>query len=616
MFSFVSALIFSLTLIPLVRRISLRLGQVAQPRSDRWHKTPTPVLGGVGIFAAFILSLLLGRQFAIGWDGSHWGLLAGSALMFGLGLYDDVRPVSPPVKLIGQILAGTLVISQGYTTDFFSPRIENQILAQLPNIVLTFIWLVGITNAINLLDNMDGLAGGITFITAGFLAYFFWQAGDTSLLMVSLALAGSVLGFLVFNFPPASIFMGDSGSLFLGFTLAVLAIARQPQASNVFAVMGVPTLLFLLPILDTVLVTFTRILRGSSPTQGGQDHTSHRLIAFGLSERQVVVSLYIVAIVSGVIAATLEAIRYWFSLVLAPALMVLLALVMAYLGRIKVGVSQAEFDSGNDPAQIDDKRFVRIMLDLTLRRRLLEVVLDFFLIGIAYYLAFLTNFGIRMNAIRLEMYLATLPFALGAAYLTFSVLGVYRGVWRYVDFGDLARYFQAALGSLALLAAAVYMLTGLGWIVPVESYPPAIFIFFGGYLFLGLAASRSSFKLLDWLFARQAQRTSSQRVVIFGAGDAGEMALRWILMNADLDYQVVGILDSDPYLRGRQIHGVRVIGGLNALARLLSRHPGIDGVILAGIDRASPEGEQILKICQPANCWVRSLGMDFEDVQG
>ncbi|MEJ2352486.1 MAG: MraY family glycosyltransferase [Anaerolineales bacterium] len=285
------ALFSSLLLVPLIRRSSVRWGYVTDPREDRWHTKPTSALGGIGIFGAFLLSLLgVSLLYRDGFE-IQWGLLVGSGMVFLLGLYDDLKPITPPAKLVGQILAAAVVVFLGYTTKFFTPRIPNDTVAQIPNILLTFIWLVGITNAINLLDNMDGLAGGLSLITAGILAFFFWRVDNQSLLVVSIALGGSILGFLVFNFPPASIFMGDSGSLFLGFTLAVLAVARQPQASNVFAVMGVPTLLFLLPILDTILVTFTRILRGQSPTQGGRDHASHRLIAFGLSERQAVLAL-------------------------------------------------------------------------------------------------------------------------------------------------------------------------------------------------------------------------------------------------------------------------------------------------------------------------------------
>ena len=158
--SFFAALILCLALIPIVKRVSHKYGVVAQPRKDRWHKTATPLMGGAAIFSAFILTILISIAIMGEWHFVNWGMLAGSVILFCLGLYDDYRPMTPQAKLIGQIIAAALVILQGYTTDFFSPRLDNQIIAELPNILLTFFWLVGITNAINLLDNMDGLAGG------------------------------------------------------------------------------------------------------------------------------------------------------------------------------------------------------------------------------------------------------------------------------------------------------------------------------------------------------------------------------------------------------------------------------------------------------------------------
>ncbi|HEX7976389.1 MAG TPA: hypothetical protein VF498_18405, partial [Anaerolineales bacterium] len=478
------ALILSLALIPLVRRLAIRTGRVARPREDRWSRKPTALLGGVGIFGAFGLALLATLPFYAASHLIRWPVLAGLGLVFLLGMIDDFKHISPQAKLVGQILAAAVVVSLGYTTNFFTPRIANGAVAQIPNILLTFIWLVGITNAINLLDNMDGLAGGISLITTLFLSYFFWQAGSIGLLLISMALAGSLLGFLVYNFPPAKIFMGDSGSLFLGFTLAVLAIARQPQASNVFAVMGVPTLLFLLPILDTTLVTFTRLLRGQSPAQGGRDHTSHRLIAFGLSERQAVLALYGAALVSGVLAVTLESLQYWFSLVFVPVVVISLALLMAYLGGLKVVAPPPAGD-------LEKKPITRIMLELTFRRRLLEVILDFFLIGIAWYLGFLGHYGLNLDAARLSLYLKSLPVVLAAAYIAFFLFGVYRGMWRYISIEDLIRYLGAVVAAVALGAAALLLLLRDG----LSS--PEIYILFGVFLFLGMAGSRSSFKALD-----------------------------------------------------------------------------------------------------------------------
>ena len=562
-FAFASALIFSLVLVRVFRWVGIKHSIVAKPREDRWHKSPTPILGGVGIVLAFLVSLICTYLWDRELDWGHFGLLVGSLIIFGLGLYDDIKKLSPPAKLIGQILAAATVILFGYSTNFFTPKIDNPIIAQIPNLLLTFLWIVGITNAINLLDNMDGLAAGISLITALFLIYFFWQSEDWSLLVISVALAGSVLGFSFYNFPPASIFMGDSGSLFLGFTLAVLAIARQPQASNVFAITGVPTLLFLLPILDTTLVTITRILRGQSPVTGGRDHTSHRLIAFGFSERQTLLVLYGVAVASGVVAIAIETLDYWLSLILVPVLVIILALLVAYLGRLKV-VSATTPSRGG--------AFSRLIVELTYKRRFLEIILDFFLIGLSFYLAFLLTSGTTISDADLQLFLTAIPLAYVGSYLSFFYFGVYRGVWRYVGVDDLLRYAKAALGGAVTVAAAIYL------IFPKEAYPRGLIIWFGLTLFLSLAASRSSFKILDLVYGRQV-RSPEERVLIVGAGDAGEMVVRWLLMNPSIGYRPIGFLDSNRYNSGRQIHGISILGDFSQVGDIIE-NKNVDGIVV------------------------------------
>jgi UDP-GlcNAc:undecaprenyl-phosphate GlcNAc-1-phosphate transferase len=599
---FVLALGFNLLLIPLVRWIGFRLGRVAIPRADRWHKQPTPTLGGVGIFISFGLALWLSWLVLGEGDPVRWSFLSGSIFLFLVGLYDEFRPMSPIAKLVAQILAATMVIALGYTSTFFTPRISNPILAQLPNILFTYIWLVGITNAINLLDNMDGLAGGISLISAAVLGYFFWQNGNFTLLLVSLALVGSLAGFLVYNFPPAKIFMGDSGSLFLGFTLASLAIAQQQQASNLLAVIGVPALIFLLPIIDTTLVMITRLMRGQSPVQGGRDHTSHRLVAFGLSERQALLVLYGVALSSAVMAAAIEEINYWLSLVLAPILILGLALLAAYLGRLKVVSSATPSRQG--------QTISRLMMDLTMRRRFLEVLLDFFLIGIAYYLAFLAGFDLSMNENRLSLYLSSLPLAFACTYLSLYAFGIYRAVWRYIGFDDLLRYFQAVIGSLFLLAALIFSLGSFELVDWAAEFPYIILVFNAIFLFLGLALSRSSFRLLDTLFQQRA-RPDEQMVLIIGAGDTGEMALRWILMNPELNYRPVGFIDRDPLMVGRHIHGIKVLGEIRDLAVMLEKNK-VSGVIIADREIENDLLAEFEKGNQGKDFWIRRLRLEFE----
>ncbi|MCJ7703432.1 MAG: undecaprenyl/decaprenyl-phosphate alpha-N-acetylglucosaminyl 1-phosphate transferase [Anaerolineales bacterium] len=194
--AFFTSLLFGLTLVPVVRRGCHRLGIVAAPRADRWHAKPTPKMGGVGIFLAFGLTLGI-LTFFYPFESHHWPLIAGAFLIFILGVLDDFRQITPPAKLIGEIIAAAIVVLFGRNIDFFD--------GQYLNIIFTFFWLVGITNAINLLDNMDGLAGGVSLIAALLLSFLFWKTGSYDLLLISLVLAGGILGFLVFNFPPASI---------------------------------------------------------------------------------------------------------------------------------------------------------------------------------------------------------------------------------------------------------------------------------------------------------------------------------------------------------------------------------------------------------------------------
>jgi UDP-GlcNAc:undecaprenyl-phosphate/decaprenyl-phosphate GlcNAc-1-phosphate transferase len=582
-----AGLALSLMLVPAVRWLSFRTGKVASPRKDRWHSQPTPSLGGIGMFFAYAIVVLGSTALTGSWGQVQWGLLAGSLLMFALGTLDDFKQLSPPAKLVGQFLAAAIVIYFGRTINFFPWGFAN--------IILTFFWLVGITNAINLLDNMDGLAGGVVMIASAFLAYFFIRAGNYPLAALALALVGVVLGFLVFNFPPARIFMGDSGSMFLGFTLAALAVAHRPRASDVFTVIGVPTLLLLLPIVDTTLVTITRLLRGQSPAQGGTDHTSHRLIAFGFSERQAVLFLYAIGIVSGVTGAVLEALDYDLSLVLIPLLLISLALLTAYLGRIKMVTTVA-------PAT----GISRIMADLTYRRRIFEIVLDFFLIGLAYYLAFYIHYGFGLEGEQMEIVLQSIPLAVSSGFLCFFLFGVYRGLWRYQGMDDLIRYFKASAGTA--LAAALMV----SFFQPQVAFQAEIFLLFGVFLFILLSGSRISFRMLDRLYNSQRSGAKSSRVLIYGTDDAGELTLQWLQRSPRLGLIPVGFIDDDHFNHGRRIHGVPVLGSFAQLNAILARQE-VDGIILTC--PLGPDEGMLRKLEEAARTyglWVKTLRLDFE----
>ena len=579
----------SVLLVPVVRYVARCLGKVAAPRPDRWHQQPTPYLGGVAIFIAFAVAVVLTPSF----DGLPWGILIGAAITFLLGLIDDFYNISPQTKLLGLFLASSVIIFTG-TTSYFFPW-------QAANIAVSFIWLVGIANALNLLDNMDGLASGIALIVAGFLAYFFWRSGDLALFTLTLALMGGTLGFFIYNFPPASIFMGDSGSLFLGLTLATLAIAqtRAPQASNVFAVIGVPTLIFLLPILDTAMVSLTRLLRGQSPAQGGRDHTSHRLVALGLSERQTLLVLMGIALLSGISAVVLEAISYSLSLVLIPVVILGFTIFSAYLGQLKVVEA--------DPAERSRRNLLtNWMVELTYRRRVLEVILDFFLIAFAYYLAFLTRLGSSLNAAEVSRYLATLPLTVAATFVAFSIMGVYRGVWRFVSIEDASRILGANVVGTLLSLGAVWKIYGL------EPHSGGVFFVYFLLLYLLMIASRFSFRLLDRV-TRPLHGEQDIPILIYGAGAGGELALRECRQNPRLHYRPLGFVDDDLLKKGRSIHGLNVLGSFEDLERLIDRY-GVQGVLITS--SAIVESgviDKVLETCKRKDVWVRRLRFEFEN---
>jgi UDP-GlcNAc:undecaprenyl-phosphate GlcNAc-1-phosphate transferase len=323
-FSPLTSCLLTLIFVPLVRHFAPRWGGVALPTVERWHKKPTPSLGGVGFFLGFILSVFL---FSVNWTASLPLLLVAS-LMFVLGLYDDLRHLTPTVKLLGQLIGAALAVSHGYSLGFFTwPPLD---------IVVTALWIIGLTNAFNLLDNMDGLAGGIGLIAALYLAFLFYYRGDFQHALLALTLAGAVMAFLFYNFYPASIFMGDAGSLFLGSTLSLLTLHVHGQASNIFSFVAVPTLILLVPILDTSLVTLTRFLRSQPISQGGADHSSHRLVVLGFTEPKAVLLLYLAAAISGAAAVLIEWLSYTLSLVLVPVVVLFFAGCTAYLARVEI----------------------------------------------------------------------------------------------------------------------------------------------------------------------------------------------------------------------------------------------------------------------------------------
>jgi len=290
---FAGALVLAVGTTPLARLLAPRVGIVDHPEARKIHARPVPRLGGAAIFVAvLVVALVLGERHNFDQFGS---ILVGATGISFMGLVDDRWGLSPLIKLVGQIAAALLLYVSGvYVAAFRLP---------LLNLVATVFWVVFITNSINLLDNMDGLAGGIAAIAAAHFALMCAFSGQYLVGALSIALLGACLGFLFYNLNPASIFMGDSGSLFLGFVLAATGIKLRFPQNVTFVTWMVPVLVLGIPLFDTALVILSRLRRGRNPlATPGQDHVSHRLVAAGMGRREAVLTLYVAAFATGLLA--------------------------------------------------------------------------------------------------------------------------------------------------------------------------------------------------------------------------------------------------------------------------------------------------------------------------
>jgi UDP-GlcNAc:undecaprenyl-phosphate GlcNAc-1-phosphate transferase len=288
------AILTILAITPIAIKVAVRFQLIDHPNSSphKIHPHPIPKASGLAIGLVIVsLNLVSGNVES----STIRAILLSAIVIFMFGLWDDARKLSPQWKLVGQILATVILISQGIYVRMLGNLM-------IPNIFLTFLWVIGITNAFNLVDSMDGLVVGLAAIASAFFMLVTVDAGQTSLSLLSAIILGSSIGMLYFNALPARTFLGDSGAQFLGFVLAALAIAYTPPGLPQPSSWFVPILLLSVPIFDTTLVTISRLKQRKAVYQAGLDHTYHRLVNLGLPSSRAVLTMHLSAIVSGCLA--------------------------------------------------------------------------------------------------------------------------------------------------------------------------------------------------------------------------------------------------------------------------------------------------------------------------
>ncbi|HEY8226111.1 MAG TPA: hypothetical protein VIG25_12595 [Pyrinomonadaceae bacterium] len=587
-----AAFVLALVLTPLVAALARRFGMVAKPKIDRWHKKPTAMLGGVAIWLSVLIPILIFVP-----DTTYeWVILRASTFLFLVGLLDDLIHLKPYQKLIGQVLGAAYVVYYGLSLPWTS--------SVLINMALAIFWLIAITNAINLLDNMDGLASGIAIIGAGFLALSFVNTEQYTDALILLSFAAALLGFLVYNSNPASIFMGDCGSMFVGFFLASSALVNVSggRSRSFLPVLAVPILVLFIPIFDTTFVTILRKLSGRAASQGGRDHTSHRLVALGMAERHAVWLLYGLAALSGVLAVVVQRVKLDVSLAAIAGFTILLTLLGVYLSGVKV------YDESETDQAVKGKALYAFLVDVSYKRRIFEVLLDVVLIILAYWSSYAIKFGPFSGSPQWQLFIRTLPVVLFVKMATFLAMGVYRGLWRYTSIDDVIVFARAVV--LSSIASVLIILFTFRF----EGYSRAVFVIDSVLMFFFLVGSRMAFRLFRRVIPVTPNR-NGRRVLIYGAGDGGELLLRELVNNRELELSPVGFIDDDPAKRGKLIHGLKVFGG-NGDLRSTCEQQDVDEVVISSLKMSDDRVNEVVRTCSEKEIVVKRMRITIETLEG
>lgn len=585
LFVFLVPFCLSLFFTPLVRAFVMKLGVIAYPRADRWHKNPTALMGGIAIYLACLISFV--------WLGllnrNSLSLFAGATFLFIIGLIDDRIRITPYFKLFVQIIAACIPIFWGLAVGL---SINNIFI-----IPLTILWIVGVTNSFNLLDNIDGLACGISSITAFMLFVSLAISGERFLSFISLIICGASLGFLPYNFNPAKIFMGDSGSMFLGYSLAVISLigSSGKHITNVLTTMLIPVLILGVPIFDTLFVMIGRKFKGRSMFEGGRDHTSHRLVMLGISQKKTVLLLYVISIVFGLIALLYAKTNLIIFSIIAFCSFV----VLVYFGFFLFEITSVDNDSKaylKDQGKLANKTILNNFF--MYKRKIIEVFLDFAFICIAYYAAYSLRFEDGLFTANSYFLKESLPWIIVIKLFVFFSFGLYRGVWRYIGISDFFTIFKVvSLGSIS----SILFLT---FTYRFQGYSRAVFFIDWLLLLFLILGSRFLFRLVGEFLLNM--RKGLKNILIFGAGDTGEMVIREIKKNKFMNYNVLGFIDDDPKKIGNRIHGVSVLGNRLKIKRLVEDLD-VKEIIIAAPTLGNKGEIEIINICQECSVEYRTI---------
>jgi exopolysaccharide biosynthesis polyprenyl glycosylphosphotransferase len=603
----IAALITAFIVTPRIRSLALRYRIGDYPDARKIHTKFIPRMGGLGIIIGTVVSFTLTAAidpFILDSASFNlWGVALGLLMIILLGVYDDIKGVGSFGKLFIQFIAASIVISSGLQIEFLSLPFVGSVPVGLLNLPLTLLWIVGITNAFNLLDGLDGLAVGVAAIVAATFLYLGVYYGDAMLTVTSLSLFFACIGFLFYNFHPATIFMGDTGSLFLGFLLACISleVLRMPTATEFHISSLVVVITLAVPLVDTSVAFFRRIKKGMHPLKADKEHIHHRLMDLGLTHRQTVVIHYAIAGLSGVIALSIIFVDHLYAVILTLVVAGAVFFSIRRLGYLeemtaKTGTSK-QIIQPLSIAKIIDKAILILADGIAL-------LLSFY---ITYWFRFQSGFLTPEGNIPLEIYFRSPALLLLGLFwiITFILAGLYEIPW------DLSR-IDYGISVLKSVAAGTFLLFLITFDLESATLRGRLTtLIYGASVFFCVAAMRMFIVGIERKYEILGYRR--RNTLLVGASHTTSELLQEISRRPELKYKVLGIVDHQ--LNASTFGTLPVLGNYNDIPSLVKQH-NIEEVIITKTQDAREDILQVITVCNGMISNVKVIPDDFDTLSG
>lgn len=567
--------LLSLIITPKVIALSHRLGIVDQPGDRKVHSDAMPRMGGLAIILSFLISFCVFLPW-VDLQGSYklWIVLLGGAFMFSIGIIDDIYDLAARYKLIAQILVAIFVSSQGVLIGELSLPFTSEpwVLPTTLSWVITLFWIVGVCNAINLMDGLDGLAAGISLIVLVTISAVAFTNQNHLVSFVTLPLIGTLIGFLKFNFHPAKTFMGDCGSLYLGYMLASLSLLNSSlETSTVSLIM--PIVALGLPIFDTVFSMIRRFLVGRKVFQADKDHVHHQILKKGFSHKQTVIILYLIASAFCVLSFSIIALQnkgLAALILLYPLMFYWLIRKLGYLGKIATfrnrwvrHLTRNVYVKGYKSTTLFSKVFRYFTSNNVVLR-----VLDFLSWNAAWVISLLfVHSAFEMDpSLYLSLWRSQLLYLVFFG-IAFQLWLCYIDIWRFLEFNGIGRYYKAT--TIAILS--FYLLS------PFLTPSPYFSWRFFALLWTLNIAFVTFIRVIHNYYFNFIKREASylkdgDKVLIYGAGDNAKLMQTLFTRMDNLQYNLIGFIDDDPLKKGKCIYRYPVLGTTGDLPEIIKQH--------------------------------------------